>query len=108
MLSVRTSNVLKNANIVYLGDLVTWTEAGLMGLQNCGRKSVAELREVLTVHGLRFGSSQAWGTPTLGEAALPKNLRDYEGQTQAKFFLRVSERQMNRWMLKVLERLLRK
>ncbi len=90
-LSVRASNVLKNANIVYLGDLVTWTEAGLMGLQNCGRKSVAELREVLTVHGLRFGSSQASVTPPLGEAAPSKNLRDYDGQTQAKFFLRVSD-----------------
>jgi hypothetical protein len=91
MLSVRTSNVLKNANIVYLGDLVSWTEAGLMGLQNCGRKSVAELREVLAVHGLRFGSPQGWIAPPPRQPTAPKNLRDYDELTQAKFFLRASD-----------------
>ena len=82
-LSVRTSNVLKNANIIYLSDLVSWTEDGLMGLQNCGRKSVAELREVLALHGLRFGNP--------GTTAPPQNLCDCDEFTQAKFFLRVSD-----------------
>jgi hypothetical protein len=90
-LSVRTSNVLKNANIVYLGDLASWTEAGLMGLQNCGRKSVSELRDVLAAHGLRLGGRQGWTAPPPGEPARSKNLRDYDAPTQAKFFLRVSD-----------------
>ncbi len=90
-LSVRTANVLKSENIVYLGDLVTWTEAGLMSIKNCGRKSVAELREVLAIHGLRFGSPQVWTRPPLGERTAPKKLRDYNEQTRAKFFLRVSD-----------------
>jgi len=90
-LSVRTSNVLKNAEIVYLGDLVTWTEAGLMRLKNCGRKSVAELREALAVHGLRFGSPQGWAAPFPAAPLQPKLLRDYDEATQAKFYLRVAD-----------------
>jgi hypothetical protein len=89
-LSVRTSNVLKTANILYLGDLVSWTEASLMGLQNCGRKSVAELRDVLAAHRLRFGSSET-STPANGEHTPLKNLGDYEEAMQARFFLRVAD-----------------
>jgi hypothetical protein len=90
-LSVRTSNVLANANIIYLGDLVTWTEAGLMRLQNCGRKSVAELRDLLTAHGLRLGNPSGWTAPVPSEQPRPKCMRDYDEQTQAKYFLRVSD-----------------
>lgn len=90
-LSVRAANVLKNANIVYLGDLACLTEADLMGFQNCGRKSVTELRNVLAAHGLRLGSLQKWTPETPGETERPRNLHDYNELIQAKFFLRISD-----------------
>lgn len=54
-LSVRCLNCLKIANIVYLGDLVTRSEADLMGTPNFGRKSLDEIKTVLATWGLKLG-----------------------------------------------------
>ena len=54
-LSVRSANCLKNDNIVYIGDLVRKTEAELLRTPNFGRKSLNEIKEVLSEMGLRFG-----------------------------------------------------
>jgi DNA-directed RNA polymerase subunit alpha len=54
-LSVRSQNCLKNDNIVYIGDLVCKTEAEMLKTPNFGRKSLNEIKEVLSSMGLRFG-----------------------------------------------------
>src|SRR6202521_2284477 len=47
-LSVRSANCLKNDNIVYIGDLVQKTEGEMLRTPNFGRKSLNEIKEVLT------------------------------------------------------------
>jgi DNA-directed RNA polymerase subunit alpha len=54
-LSVRSANCLKNDNIVYIGDLVQKTEAEMLRTPNFGRKSLNEIKEVLTHMGLSLG-----------------------------------------------------
>lgn len=54
-LSVRSANCLKNDNIVYIGDLVRKTESEMLKTPNFGRKSLNEIKEVLSGMGLRFG-----------------------------------------------------
>lgn len=54
-LSVRSSNCLKNDNIVYVGDLVQRGEAELLRTPNFGRKSTTEIKEALRQMGLHFG-----------------------------------------------------
>src|SRR3546814_1319685 len=47
-LSVRSANCLKNDNIIYIGDLVQKTEAEMLRTPNFGRKSLNEIKEVLS------------------------------------------------------------
>ncbi len=54
-LSVRSANCLKNDNIVYIGDLVQKTEQEMLRTPNFGRKSLNEIREVLSQMGLTLG-----------------------------------------------------
>lgn len=54
-LSVRSQNCLKNDNIVYIGDLVIKTESEMLKTQNFGRKSLNEIKEILSTFGLKFG-----------------------------------------------------
>lgn len=54
-LSVRSANCLKNDNIVYIGDLVQKTEGEMLRTPNFGRKSLNEIKEVLTSMGLGLG-----------------------------------------------------
>ncbi|MEM8698984.1 MAG: DNA-directed RNA polymerase subunit alpha [Pseudomonadota bacterium] len=54
-LSVRSANCLKNDNIVYIGDLIQKTEAEMLRTPNFGRKSLNEIKEVLTTMGLHLG-----------------------------------------------------
>jgi len=54
-LSVRSHNCLRSANIKTLGDLVRRTESELLKFRNFGRKSLAELSEIVEQHGLVFG-----------------------------------------------------
>ncbi len=54
-LSVRSYNCLKNANIQTIGDLVQKTEAEMLRTKNFGRKSLNEIKEILTNLGLAFG-----------------------------------------------------
>jgi DNA-directed RNA polymerase subunit alpha len=54
-LSVRSANCLKNDNIVYIGDLVQKSEGDMLRTPNFGRKSLNEIKEVLTVMGLHLG-----------------------------------------------------
>jgi len=54
-LSVRSANCLKNAGIKYIGELVSKTEAEMLKTQNFGRKSLNELKDILSDMGLTFG-----------------------------------------------------
>ncbi len=54
-LSVRSANCLKNDNIVYIGDLIQKTEAEMLRTPNFGRKSLNEIKEVLSSMGLKLG-----------------------------------------------------
>src|SRR3546814_8856360 len=63
-LSVRSANCLKNDNIIYIGDLVQKTEAEMLRTPNFGRKSLNEIKEVLSSMGLRLGMD----IPAIGRA----------------------------------------
>jgi DNA-directed RNA polymerase subunit alpha len=54
-LSVRSYNCLKNANIQTIADLVQKTEAEMLRTKNFGRKSLNEIKEILSSMGLQFG-----------------------------------------------------
>jgi DNA-directed RNA polymerase subunit alpha len=56
-LSVRSANCLKNDNIIYIGDLVQKTESEMLRTPNFGRKSLNEIKEVLTHMELNLGMS---------------------------------------------------
>ena len=54
-LSVRAANCLENANIRYIGELVTRTEADMLKTKNFGRKSLNEIKDILLEMGLTLG-----------------------------------------------------
>lgn len=54
-LSVRSRNSLQKENIRTLGDLVQRTEAGMLSIDNFGKKSLKEISDFLDEHGLHFG-----------------------------------------------------
>jgi len=69
-LSVRSANCLKNDNIIYIGDLVQKTEAEMLRTPNFGRKSLNEIKEVLTQMGLHLGMEVAeWPPENIDELA---------------------------------------
>jgi DNA-directed RNA polymerase subunit alpha len=51
-LSVRSSNCLENANIKYIGELVRKSEYEMLRTKNFGRKSLNEIKEILSEMGL--------------------------------------------------------
>lgn len=60
-LSVRSANCLKNDNIVYIGDLVQKSESDMLRTPNFGRKSLNEIKEVLSNMGLHLGMNvEGW------------------------------------------------
>jgi DNA-directed RNA polymerase subunit alpha len=54
-ISVRAFNGLQNADIKYIGELVQRTEQDMLKIKNFGRKSLNEIKEVLTDMGLSLG-----------------------------------------------------
>ena len=76
-LSVRSANCLKNDNIVYIGDLVQKTEADMLRTPNFGRKSLNEIKEVLTNMGLHLGM-KVEGWP-------PENIEDLAKKLEEPF-----------------------
>ena len=54
-LSVRSHNCLKAANILSLGELVAKDESEMLKFRNFGRKSLAELMEIVENFGIEFG-----------------------------------------------------
>ncbi|MCM8800734.1 MAG: DNA-directed RNA polymerase subunit alpha [Candidatus Omnitrophica bacterium] len=54
-LSVRSSNCLREANIKTIADLVQKTEEEMLSFKNFGKKSLAEIKELLSGMGLSLG-----------------------------------------------------
>ena len=54
-LSVRSANCLQNANIKYIYELVSKTEGEMLRTKNFGRKSLNEIKEILSGMGLGLG-----------------------------------------------------
>jgi DNA-directed RNA polymerase subunit alpha len=69
-LSVRSANCLKNDNIVYIGDLVQKSEGEMLRTPNFGRKSLNEIKEVLSTMGLQLGMEiPGWPPENIEELA---------------------------------------
>jgi DNA-directed RNA polymerase subunit alpha len=62
-LSVRSANCLKNADINKIWQLVSKTEAEMLKTKNFGRKSLNEIKEVLSEMGLSLGMKLEKFTP---------------------------------------------
>jgi DNA-directed RNA polymerase subunit alpha len=54
-LSVRSANCLQNANIKYIYELVQKTESEMLKTKNFGRKSLNEIKDILSEMGLSLG-----------------------------------------------------
>jgi len=54
-LSVRAANCLENAGIRYIGELVVKTEAEMLKTKNFGRKTLNEIKDLLSEMGLHLG-----------------------------------------------------
>ena len=60
-LTVRSTNCLRAENINYIGELVHHTESELLKAPNLGKKSMNEIKEMLSQHGLSLGMKvDAW------------------------------------------------
>lgn len=66
-LSVRAANCLKNAGIRYIGELVQRTDQEMLKTQNFGRKSLNEIKSVLSEMGLTLGMKVDFKAPEVGE-----------------------------------------
>ena len=63
-LSVRSANCLQNANIRFIGELVQRTEADMLKTKNFGRKSLREIKDILSKMGLTLGMTvDNWEPP---------------------------------------------
>ncbi len=62
-LSVRAANCLKNANIRTIADLVQKSEPEMLKTKNFGRKSLNEIKEILSEMGLSFGMKLEGAVP---------------------------------------------
>lgn len=69
-LSVRSMNCLKGDNIVYIGDLVQKSESEMLRTPNFGRKSLNEIKEVLSQMGLSLDMQvPGWPLENMEEVA---------------------------------------
>ena len=74
-LSVRSMNCLKNDNIIYIGDLDQKSEGEMLRTPNFGRKSLNEIKEVLSGMSLYLGMEiPNWPPDNIAE--LSKKLED--------------------------------
>lgn len=65
-LTVRAANCLKAENIYYIGDLVQRSEADLLKTPNLGKKSLLEIKNILSQRGLNLGMRiDHWPPPEL-------------------------------------------
>ena len=55
-LSIRTFSALKDLDIIYIGDLITYTETDLLRARNFGQKSLDEIKDCMNQCSLNFGT----------------------------------------------------
>lgn len=75
-LSVRSQNCLKSDGIEYIGDLVVRNENDMLRTPNFGRKSLNELKQLLSQMKLKFGMNIEWP---------PKDMKALQAEAK-KFF----------------------
>ncbi len=64
--SVRSANCLKNADIHFIGDLVQRSEQEMLKTKNFGRKSLKEIKDILTNMNLHLGMKlDGWERPVV-------------------------------------------
>ena len=69
-LSVRSANCLRNAEIRYIGQLVQKSEAEMLKTKNFGRKSLNEIKQLLSEMDLSLGMKlEGWEPPDSGNQA---------------------------------------
>ncbi len=73
-LSVRSANCLQNANIKYIGELCQKSEPEMLKTKNFGRKSLNEIKEILTSMGLALGMKIDGFTVEDAERYRPKDV----------------------------------
>jgi DNA-directed RNA polymerase subunit alpha len=73
-LSVRSANCLQNANIKYIGELCQKSEAEMLKTKNFGRKSLNEIKQILTEMGLSLGMKIDGFAPEDAEKFKPKEI----------------------------------
>ncbi len=67
-LSVRSANCLHNAEIRFIGELVLRSESEMLRTKNFGRKSLNEIKDLLTEMGLNLGMKiDGWNPPSDNE-----------------------------------------
>ncbi|MFO7783984.1 MAG: DNA-directed RNA polymerase subunit alpha [Thermodesulfobacteriota bacterium] len=76
-LSVRSANCLKNANITLIGELVQKSENEMLKTKNFGRKSLNEIKEILSEMGLSLGMKLD-NFPSDGKPELPEESTEEE------------------------------
>ena len=61
---MRSANCLKNADIQFIGQLVQKTDAEMLKTKNFGRKSLNEIKALLSEHELTLGMKvDGWKSP---------------------------------------------
>jgi len=73
-LSVRSANCLQNANIKYIGELCQRSESEMLKTKNFGRKSLNEIKEILTSMGLSLGMQLDGFSVSDAEKYRPKDI----------------------------------
>lgn len=73
-LSVRSANCLQNANIKHIGELCQKSEAEMLKTKNFGRKSLNEIKDILTSMGLSLGMKLEEFDATEAERYRPKDI----------------------------------
>jgi DNA-directed RNA polymerase subunit alpha len=82
-LSVRSYNCLKNAGIQTIGELVQKSESEMLRTKNFGRKSLNEIKEILTGMGLGLGMKpDAHGRLVAGPPPVPGSQEDLPDEEQ--------------------------
>ena len=76
-LSVRSANCLRNANIRHIGELVQKTEAEMLKTKNFGRKSLNEIKQLLSEMDLSLGMQlDGWEPPKAAPESQEANLNE--------------------------------